>query len=530
MSDLQIRLLGELAIVRDGVPVALPQSKKTRALLAYLILDPGPHRRERLCELFWQVPDDPRGALRWSLSKLRGLVNDARAERLKADRERVEFDPCDTRVDVLEVRERLRAGPEALPPDALAALADALSGELLEGLELADQPDYHYFLSSERRGLTAMRAGVLRALVDGRVDVPGDTVGWLQTLVELEPYEFDLHRRLIEALAMAGRRKDAERQKTVSSALLKDLGGADLVALQRAVHVRPGSCAAPRAPVPQPLQQEIRFCKAADGVQIAYASVGHGAPLVKTANWLNHLEYDWESPVWRHVFRGLAEGRQLIRYDARGNGLSDWDTDEYAFDALVSDLEAVVDAAGLERFPLLGLSQGCAASVEYAVRHPERVTRLVLIGGYARGWNQLGSAEICRANEAMMVLVRIGWGQDNPAFRQLFTSLFMPDAPPENQAWFNELQRLTTSPENAVRLMRACGDVDVRHRLGAVRAPTLVLHARHDMRIPFNSGRELAGGIPGARFVSFGSRNHLLPESDPAWPRLLAEVNAFLAG
>src|SRR5690606_32243400 len=144
-----------------------------------------------------------------------------------------------------------------------------------------------------------------------------------------------------------------------------------------------------------------------------------------------------------------------------------------------------------DRFPLLALSQGCAVSVEYAVRHPEKVTRLILIGGYARGWHKLGSAEIDRQTEAMIVLVRIGWGQDNPAFRQMFTSMFMPDAPPENQAWFNELQRLTTSPENAVRLLRACGDVDVRHRLPEVRVPTLVVHARHDMRVPYSSGREL---------------------------------------
>lgn len=182
-----------------------------------------------------------------------------------------------------------------------------------------------------------------------------------------------------------------------------------------------------------------------------------GLPMSSLANWLNHLEYDWESPVWRHVFRGLAKDRRLIRYDARGNGLSDWDAENISFETMVSDLEAVVEATGLERFPLLGISQGCAVSAEYAARHPEKVSRLILIGGYARGWNVIGSPEAKQQNEAMITLVQIGWGQDNAAFRQMFTSLFMPDAPAENHQWFNELQRITTSPVNAIRLMRATG-------------------------------------------------------------------------
>jgi pimeloyl-ACP methyl ester carboxylesterase len=219
----------------------------------------------------------------------------------------------------------------------------------------------------------------------------------------------------------------------------------------------------------------------------------------------------------------------LIRYDARGNGLSDWNVDDFSLDRQVSDLETVVESLGLHQFPLLGLSQGCAVSVEFAARHPEKVTRLVLVGGYARGWNRVGNPELVRQTEAMITLVGIGWGKDNPAFRQMFTSMFMPDAPPENQSWFNELQRISTTPANAVKLLRAIGEVDIRHRLAEVRAPTLVLHAKNDMRIPFNSGRELAGGIPGARFVSLSSRNHILPEGDPAWQVMLKEINEFLA-
>ncbi len=277
------------------------------------------------------------------------------------------------------------------------------------------------------------------------------------------------------------------------------------------------------------MEQQIRFCAAPDGTQIAYATVGQGPPLVKTANWLNHLEYDWESPVWRHVFRDLAKDHQLIRYDERGNGLSDWDVEDISFEAFVSDLETVVDAAGTERFALFGISQGCAISIAYAVRHPERVTHLVLYGGYARGWKRRGSRAELETREALQTLMRQGWGQDNPAFRQVFTSRLIPGGTLEQMKWFNDLQKITTSPENAVRIDQATGDLDVSELLSQVTAPTLVLHCRDDAVCPFNEGRRIAAGIPGARFVALEGRNHLILEDEPAWPRFLQEVENFLA-
>ena len=276
-------------------------------------------------------------------------------------------------------------------------------------------------------------------------------------------------------------------------------------------------------------EQEIRFCTSSDGVGIAYAAIGEGPPLVKTANWLNHLEFDWQSPIWRHVFAELSRDHRLVRYDERGNGLSDWEVDDISFEAFVRDLEAVVDAAELERFALLGISQGCPVSIAYAVRHPERVTRLVLYGGYAAGWARRSEADRERGN-AIVELVRQGWGQDNPAFRQLFTSQMMPGATAEQMSWFNELQRNTTSPENAARLRLAMGDIDVRDLLPRVTTPTLVLHARRDVVAPFDGGRKMASLIPGARFVPLEGENHLLIESEPAWPRFLAEVRQFLHG
>jgi pimeloyl-ACP methyl ester carboxylesterase/DNA-binding winged helix-turn-helix (wHTH) protein len=280
--------------------------------------------------------------------------------------------------------------------------------------------------------------------------------------------------------------------------------------------------------VPDHLRQEIRFCTASDGVSIAYAEVGRGPPLVKAANWLNHLEFDWESPIWSHLLREFAAEHRLFRHDARGNGLSDWNVDDISFEAFVRDLESVVEAAGLDRFALFGISQGCAVSIAYAVRHPERVTRLVLYGGYARGRRRRGSQREIEHSDAVLTLMRDGWGQENPAFRMLFTSRFIPGGNPEQMQWYNDLQRKTTSPENAVRIRRANDDIDVTDLLARVSAPTLVLHCRDDAAVPFEEGRRMATGIPGARFVALDGANHLILESDPAWARFSAEIREFL--
>lgn len=276
------------------------------------------------------------------------------------------------------------------------------------------------------------------------------------------------------------------------------------------------------------LRQDIKFCTASDGVRIAYATVGTGPPLLKTANWLNHLEYDWQSPIWSHLLRALASRHQLIRYDERGNGLSDWEVGDISFDAFVRDLESVVEANGLKKFSLLGISQGCAVSIAYAVRHPERVSHLILYGGYARGRRKRGQPATIEQTEALLTLMRQGWGQENPAFRQIFTSMFIPEATAEQATWFNDLQRMTTSPENAARIREALDDLDVSGQLGDVRVPTLVLHCREDAVQPFEEGRRMAAGIPGSRFVALDSRNHMILEHEPARVRLLDEITRFL--
>jgi pimeloyl-ACP methyl ester carboxylesterase/DNA-binding winged helix-turn-helix (wHTH) protein len=289
----------------------------------------------------------------------------------------------------------------------------------------------------------------------------------------------------------------------------------------------PSGTPAPKAPAPG-LRHDIHFCTASDGARIAYAQVGQGPPLVKAANWLNHLEYDWQSPIWSHLLHELAAEHRLIRYDARGNGLSDWDVDDISFEAFVRDLESVVAATKLDRFALLGMSQGCAISIAYAVRNPDRVSHLVLYGGFARGRRRRGSPEAIAQSEALLTLMRQGWGQENPAFRQIFTSLFVPGATVEQMQWFNDLQRISASPANAVRLRQVIDDIDISDLLPRVSVPTLVLHCRDDAVQPFDEGRRLAAAIPGARFVALEGRNHVILKSDPAWDRFLAEIKGFV--
>lgn len=277
------------------------------------------------------------------------------------------------------------------------------------------------------------------------------------------------------------------------------------------------------------MDQQIRFCHSADGTRIAYATVGSGPPLVKAANYLTHLEHDWNGPVWRPWLDGLGQHHTLVRYDERGCGLSDWDVEDYSIETWVQDLEAVVEALQLERFPLLGISQGASVSVAYAVRHPEKVSHLILYGGYARGRlrRNLTVEETLQA-ETLINAIRIGWGQENPAFRQLFTTMLIPGGTEAQKEWLNELARISATPENAATMERAFYHIDVVDLAQLVKTPTLVLHSRADAGVPFEEGRLLAALIPNARFVPLDSPNHILLEDEPAWTRFLAELHAFL--
>ena len=269
------------------------------------------------------------------------------------------------------------------------------------------------------------------------------------------------------------------------------------------------------------VDQKIGFCTTDDGVRICYSTVGEGPPLVKAPNWMTHLEYDWKSPIWSHWWEELSAHHTVIRFDQRGSGLSERNVPDLSFDAWVSDLEAVVTTLQLEHFILLGISQGGEAAIEHTARHPEKVEKLLLYGAYARGSLKRAHLSV-EEHEARVTLTRHGWGRDDPTYRQIFTSGFIPEATAEQANWFNELQRISTSPETAARIQEIMADIDVLHRLPEITAPTLVLHAFGDLRVPHEEGRQLGS------LVDLDSNNHLLIESEPAWKTCQAAVREFL--
>jgi len=286
----------------------------------------------------------------------------------------------------------------------------------------------------------------------------------------------------------------------------------------------------PRGQQPEsPNRQEIRFCVSPDHVRIAYAKVGSGFPIVKVANCFNHLAFEWQSPIWHHWVRDLASENSIVRYDGRGNGLSEWNVENMSFDAWLQDLETVVDAAGLEKFALMGQSQGGAVAIAYAVKHPERVSHLILCGAYSRGANFRGRPEAAEVRRALETLVQLNWGKSNPSFFQLVTNLYIPEnTSEEEQSWFKELQLISVSNVNLVRFMRGCDEIDVRALLPLVRVPTIVFHSEKDRIAPPEEGRILAAEIAGAKFVPLSSGNHILVAAEPAWEVFRSELAAFL--
>ena len=313
----------------------------------------------------------------------------------------------------------------------------------------------------------------------------------------------------IETIPRVGYRFVAPVKSIASSTELEDVRGRDLSI----------------SPLPR---QDMRFSITQDGVRLAWASTGDGPPLVKASNWLTHLDFEWGSPIWQHWWTELSKHHRVIRYDERGNGMSQRDVPDVSFDTWVRDLETVVDAAGLDRFALLGISRGGAIAIAYTVKHPERVSKLVLYGAFPMGLYHYGSPEQLEARRALISLTRVGWGLQNPAFCRMFTNRFIPNASPVHENWFDDLQRMSTSAENAARLMDVDSGIDVRGLLREVRVPTLVIHCDRDQVVAPEQGRTLAAEIPHSRYVSLPSTNHLLLAEEPAWKMLLQELGLFL--
>ena len=507
-GPLQIKVLGELMVLRDGQEITLPPSKKTRALLAYLAVVNRRQRRDHLCQMFWDAPDDPRASLRWSLTKLRrSLYEDDDEACFRTDRSSVFLDTDTLDVDVLPVAHITAKDVRSLGISSLETLAAGFRGRFLEGLELPRCPVFEAWRTFHADALDRTRSLILQTLVERLRSDPERALSYAQALQSMDPTDEQVSLE-IKSLGTSIP-QEATRPGSASEELGRHDGGLHDASVERS--------------------PEIHYCSSPDGVQIAYAVSGTGPPILRAAHWMSHLQYEWESPVWRHWINSLSRENTLIRYDERGNGLSDWNASDLSFAAMVSDLEGVADASGLNEFSLLGVSQSCAVAVAYVVRHPERVSRLVLYGGYAKGWRKRGDRHEIDTHEAMTMLIREGWGKDNPAFRQLFTETFIPGASREQMAWFNDLQKGTASPANASRLHYAFGDMDVSAILGEVSVPTLVLHARNDAAVPFEEGKALAAGIPGARFVDLNSANHILLRDEPAFADFLGEVRSFIS-
>ena len=282
-------------------------------------------------------------------------------------------------------------------------------------------------------------------------------------------------------------------------------------------------------PAPTRLRQHIRYARVTDATKLAWAESGTGPLVVKAANWLTHLEYEWESPVWKHWNQFFSSHCRFVRYDERGCGMTEWHGGALSLEQWADDLGAVIDAARPEGpVTLLGISQGAATCIRYAIDHPDRVSRMILYGGYARGALRRGTPDAASAHRAMIDLTRVAWGHDNPTFSQIFTSRFIPGGSQEQLQWFNDLCLKTASGEVVAKLLEARAAVDISALLGDVRTPTLVVHARDDEVIPVAEGRLVASAIPGAEFIELDSRNHVLLEHEPAWLRFQDAVQSFL--
>jgi len=365
-------------------------------------------------------------------------------------------------IDVVEF-EAAAAGALDGPPDRRAIEAALV----LHGGELLPDDRFEPWAQQRREHVAYLHRRLLRAVRR-----------WSE-LLALDPADEAAHVALIRQHVEAGDRASALAQHDRLVALLREhLGvepGPEAHAAREAALALPASPPA-AVDIDGLPPQEIRFCHAADGTRLAYAVVGRGQPFVKAANWMTHLEYDWESQIWRHWLVALTNRFRLLRYDERGCGLSEWNTTSFSLDAWVDDLDAVVEAAGYERFPLLGVSQGSAVAVTYAVRHPERVSALIIYGGYAHGRSGRSQTEDeRRAGELLPQLAELGWGSDEPSFRQVFTTRFMPRGTREQWNEFNELQRRSTSAANAARFLRAFSTIDVTEVARHVRCPTLVV-------------------------------------------------------
>jgi DNA-binding SARP family transcriptional activator/pimeloyl-ACP methyl ester carboxylesterase/tetratricopeptide (TPR) repeat protein len=533
----KLYLFGAPALECSGGSQPIPR-RKARALLAYLAVTQQSHSREALVALFWPEYDHRSGRSDLSriLSSLRKTLG---SDFFLTDRESVTLNrEAGLWIDVHHFRKQLEACRTTADQDddchqKLTSALELYRADFLTGFTLPGCPDFDEWQLLQTEALRRDLGWVLEKLIhihEARDDL-AQAIDYARRWVGLDPLHEPAQRRLIALYASNGQLAEAHRQYRVCERLLTEELGVEPQPETKQLYERIRKSRPHTASVQsKKLEHEIRFFFSFDGVRIAYATVGEGPPLIMTATFLRHLEYDWQSPIWHHWLDALARSHTLIRYDERGCGLSDWNVSDISFEAWVRDLEALVENLGLERFRLLALSQAGAVALVYAARHPDKVSHLILHGAYARGRFQ--RVENLRAGEeaqTMLSLTRLGWGQDSPAFRQVFSLQLMPDATKEQLAWYDELMRVSMTPENAVRAEEVMYNINVVDRLPEIITPTLVTHCSYDEAVPFSEGRILASQIPGARFVPLASKNHLLLSGEPAWEQFTEEIHRFVA-
>ena len=537
MLTLKFTVFGGCEIHLPGNATLPISTRKNKALLVYLAMSAGqPQLRGKLTALLWDrsAEEQARASLRQTLWSLRKTMAAADADILRANADLVWLETDSFEVDAVRFQQLL----EQNTIESLQQAVGLYRGDFLAGFSLREE-SFEEWLMSEREHLRERAMQALRRLLE-HYEAQDELEAGLnisRQLLALDPLQESAYRAMMRLYWHNGQRSSALRQYETCARQLRDELGITpdpqtRELYQRILNNQPEqrlSTGPERLSNIDTGVQTIHYCYTPDKTRIAYTSIGTGPALVKAANWLSHLEFDWQMPVSRSWLDTLSAHYALTRYDERGCGLSDWSIDDFSFDAWVHDLEAVVDAAGLDRFPLLGISQGGPVAIAYAVKHPEKVSHLILYGAYARGKFVRDPSPRARAEEeALIQLVELGWGQENPALRQLFTAMFMPGGSAQQQHWFNELQKVSTSAANAARFLREFASIDVQQLAQQVQAPTLIMHAREDSRIPFAEGQLLASLVPNARFVALESNNHMLLDSEPAWPVFFQALKAFI--
>ena len=524
----EIRLLGRFDVIVEGRPVEPSGFGRRDAarLVKFLALADGHRRhREQVIDALW--PDVPLESVANRLHKAAHFVRKATGAPdsivLSADTVAL-FPGADPDVDAVTFERLAAQGLAGGDADAVERALAVYSGELLPFDPYEDWAFHH------RQRLQLRHRELLRR--GGRFD----------QLIALDPTDEDGHVGVMRGMLREGDPTGVLRQFELLTKILDDELGIGPSVEACSLHdlalgpvQGPDTDGAPTVVSPRsaPLAtQHVHFCTTTDGLRLAYASSGTGPPLVKASNWLTHLDYDWDSPVWRHWWQALSRRHTLVRDDERGCGLSDWDvdSDSYSLEAWVRDLETVVDTLGLERFPLLGISQGGPIAITYAPRHPERVSHVVVYGTCPRATWAKATDEQRRELTALGELIKVSWGTDQPGFQQVYDARFLPDGPIETWRAFDEMQRRSTSPRNAYRLWRAFGALDCAEAARRLDVPTLILHATDDRVWSFDEAEELNAMVPGSRLVALPGSNHILRADEPAFAAFVEAVEQFVGG